>query len=78
MKTNDNTLILTAPADFIFKTGRVISKLANLDDKIRSMGNVNGKELWIIGNINSPALELFEAAGWNVTVNSNDIFNKGD
>ena len=56
----------------------VISKLANLDDKIRSMTNLGGKELWITGNIDSPALELFEGAGWKVTVNSSNILNKED
>ncbi len=76
LKTNKNILILTAPVDFVFKTDLVIRKLNTLDKKIQSMSNVNGKELWITGNIDRSAHKMFEASGWFVVENANSIFNK--
>jgi hypothetical protein len=71
-----DTLVLAVPADFIFKTDPVIAKLDNLDKKIKPMSNVNRKRLWITGDIDKSALEMFEARGWEVVIHSYRILGK--
>lgn len=72
----DDTLVMTIPVDFVFKTKEVAAKLDSFNKGIQAPDKVTGKELWIAGKIDKAALTMFETGGWKVTENANSILMK--
>jgi hypothetical protein len=76
LQKEGGVLVFLAPIDRIFWTEVVEGKLNKLDTGIQKMAGVTGKELWITGSIDKKALKYFEAKGWEVKENANDILLK--
>jgi len=72
----DGVLVLLAPVDFVFWTKTLEDKLNAFEMSIKWMPGVSGRELWITGKIDNKALIQFEAKGWKVKENANNILIK--
>lgn len=64
--TKSGAVALISPVDYVFLTARVENKLNRLDERINTMGESRGKEIWITGKMDGKALDSFRERGWKV------------
>ena len=72
LRRKDGVLAFLAPVDFVFWTKEIDRKLNTIENSIKKMGGASGKELWITGEIEKTARDMFEAMGWKVIENAKD------
>ena len=72
LRRKDGVLVFLAPVDFVFWTKEIDRKLNTIESSIKKMGGASGKELWITGEIEKTARDMFEAMGWKVMENAKD------
>ncbi len=71
VKTQSGLVVLISSVDYLFWTAKVKEKMNRLDEQIGAMAGVNGKELWISGEIDTNAKEMFARRKWKVVDNAN-------
>ena len=76
LQRKDGTLVLLAPADYVFWTKKLEERVKSFENQISKMTDISGKELWITGQLDTSARAKFESDGWKVTENANDILLK--
>jgi hypothetical protein len=64
--TENKTLVVMLPVDYLFWTSRVASVAQALTTHIPSRPRIARRELWIAGNVSPRARQEFESLGWTV------------
>jgi hypothetical protein len=72
LQRKDGVLVFLGPIDQISWTKEVERRLKQIDNGIKKIPGVSGKEMWITGKFDEAARKQFEAKGWKVEENAND------
>ncbi len=62
----DGTLIFLVPLDHLLWTQSMARFINGVNEKLKSLPNVTGKQLWVAGTISTKARKEIEARGWKV------------
>jgi len=71
IKNKENFVVLPLAADYIFWTEAVSIRLAALEQDLGRIKDVKGKEIWVLGSIDTEAKTQLENHGWTIFQNLN-------
>ncbi len=75
IRNKDGFIVLPLPVDYVFWTEAVSIRLASLEQDLKRIDNVKGKELWVLGKIDTGAETQLKKHGWKIFQNLNPIIN---
>ena len=62
----DGTVVAILPLDYLAWTQRSANKEKSISEAIRKIPGIKGKELLVIGTVDSRARKVLETAGWTI------------